>query len=412
MPRIASSLGQSAATTDDPVFFNTATPTIPSRQRRGVVGSDRLGDLVGRLQPNRHDHLLPVRAGVHAQHAARQHRLHRRAVTVSRRRHVHDRHRDQPGGYAATAAGDLPVGGGLQRRRQKQRRHQPLGSEPEMRHAGRHHHRHQIPRPDRQRLLLRRHRPQGGVTIDLLHYRRRQRSVATTTTAANGTYSFTGLAAGTYYVQEVVPSGYIQTGGGPNGIGREHLLHRSTSRPARSTPATTSTTTRFRPARPPTSATPSTTTTACTTCQRPARQHAARGHGHGHVHGAGRNERSAHPGELHRAGDRPSTPPRPTSSRSIDEATGIFSPGHPYATVLIPNCYYQIDFVCGPAINVLGRQTQRLRSGQHQHFLHGRRSLHQQPTTAARRPARPRRLAAGTSRRPAAATGVPRPART
>ena len=40
-------------------------------------------------------------------------------------------------------------------------------------------------------------------------------------TAANGTYSFNNLPAGTYYVQEAVPSGYIQTyiqtGGGPNG---------------------------------------------------------------------------------------------------------------------------------------------------------------------------------------------------
>ncbi len=42
-------------------------------------------------------------------------------------------------------------------------------------------------------------------------------TASTTTTAANGTYSFNNLAAGTYYVQEGVPSGYIQTGGGPNG---------------------------------------------------------------------------------------------------------------------------------------------------------------------------------------------------
>ena len=68
---------------------------------------------------------------------------------------------------------------------------------------------------------------QSGVTIDL--YRESNRSsglqtgcggdtlVASTTTASNGAYSFTGLAAGTYYVQEVVPAGYVQTGGGPNG---------------------------------------------------------------------------------------------------------------------------------------------------------------------------------------------------
>ena len=41
--------------------------------------------------------------------------------------------------------------------------------------------------------------------------------LAQTTTATNGTYSFTNLNAGTYYVQEVVPSGYVKTGGGPNG---------------------------------------------------------------------------------------------------------------------------------------------------------------------------------------------------
>src|SRR5207244_34901 len=37
--------------------------------------------------------------------------------------------------------------------------------------------------------------------------------VATTTTADNGTYSFTVVAPGTYFVQEAVPAGYTQTGG-------------------------------------------------------------------------------------------------------------------------------------------------------------------------------------------------------
>ncbi len=36
--------------------------------------------------------------------------------------------------------------------------------------------------------------------------------VATTTTASNGTYSFGGLQPGTYFVTEVVPTGYTQTG--------------------------------------------------------------------------------------------------------------------------------------------------------------------------------------------------------
>jgi uncharacterized repeat protein (TIGR01451 family) len=74
--------------------------------------------------------------------------------------------------------------------------------------------------------------PQNGVTIDLYMETNGTSGlqtgsggdtlVATTTTGNNGAYSFTGLAAGTtYYVQEVVPTGngqtYVQTGGGPNG---------------------------------------------------------------------------------------------------------------------------------------------------------------------------------------------------
>ncbi len=59
--------------------------------------------------------------------------------------------------------------------------------------------------------------PQSGVTIDLYQQAGSGETlVGTTTTGTNGTYSFT-VAPGTYYVQESVPSGYIQTGGGPNG---------------------------------------------------------------------------------------------------------------------------------------------------------------------------------------------------
>jgi hypothetical protein len=61
--------------------------------------------------------------------------------------------------------------------------------------------------------------PQGGVTIDLYKPTSSggETLVASTTTASNGTYSFSVANPGTYYVQEVVPSGYIQTGGGPDG---------------------------------------------------------------------------------------------------------------------------------------------------------------------------------------------------
>jgi len=69
--------------------------------------------------------------------------------------------------------------------------------------------------------------PQAGVTIDL--YLSTNGSpglqtgcggdllVASTTTASNGTYTFAVNTPGTYYVQEVVPTGYVQTGGGPGG---------------------------------------------------------------------------------------------------------------------------------------------------------------------------------------------------
>jgi len=42
--------------------------------------------------------------------------------------------------------------------------------------------------------------------------------VATTATLANGTFTFGNLGPGTYYVREAVPTGFIQTGGGPNGV--------------------------------------------------------------------------------------------------------------------------------------------------------------------------------------------------
>ena len=69
--------------------------------------------------------------------------------------------------------------------------------------------------------------PLGGVTINLYMSTNGSSGlqagsggdqlVATTTTASNGTYSFSVTTPGTYYVQESVPPGYLQTGGGPNG---------------------------------------------------------------------------------------------------------------------------------------------------------------------------------------------------
>src|SRR5208337_1256914 len=70
--------------------------------------------------------------------------------------------------------------------------------------------------------------PQGGVTIDLYQGSSVSGSpFETAVTAGNGTYSFSGLTLGTYFVQETVPSGWTQTGGnagylvvvGPGGLG-------------------------------------------------------------------------------------------------------------------------------------------------------------------------------------------------
>src|SRR5262249_18326185 len=54
--------------------------------------------------------------------------------------------------------------------------------------------------------------PLGGVTINL-YKNGGSTPFASTTTLANGTYSFSNLGPGTYFVQEVVPAGWTQTGG-------------------------------------------------------------------------------------------------------------------------------------------------------------------------------------------------------
>ena len=54
----------------------------------------------------------------------------------------------------------------------------------------------------------------GGITVNLYKATSTLTLVASTVTAADGTYSFGDLDLGTYFVQEVVPTGYVQTGGG------------------------------------------------------------------------------------------------------------------------------------------------------------------------------------------------------
>src|SRR5262249_16117481 len=54
----------------------------------------------------------------------------------------------------------------------------------------------------------------GGTTINLYQGTNSSGTLlASTTTAANGSYSFDNLAPGTYFVQESLTSDYVQTGG-------------------------------------------------------------------------------------------------------------------------------------------------------------------------------------------------------
>ena len=70
--------------------------------------------------------------------------------------------------------------------------------------------------------------PQNGVTINL--YSSNWTLVASTTTSGSGTYSFAVASPGTYYVRESVPSGYVQTGGGPNGAPGTPTTHQGRRR--------------------------------------------------------------------------------------------------------------------------------------------------------------------------------------
>ena len=101
-----------------------ARPSTPRPAGRSTLGGiTKLTDsatLVGRLQPDRHDHLLPVRAGRHAQRHRQQQRLQRHGHG-QRQRHVHHGRGQQPRRLRADDDRHLPVGGRLQRRREQQR---------------------------------------------------------------------------------------------------------------------------------------------------------------------------------------------------------------------------------------------------------------------------------------------------
>ena len=208
--------------------------------------------------------------------------------------------------------------------------------------------------------------PLGGVTIDL--YRDTNGNgvlgsgdtlVATTTTSTAagqvGTFAFTGLAAGTYFVQEVVPSGYVQTGGGPNGsAGNTYYTITITGN-------NTYAGNNFDDYKVPTCV----PTNVCYTiysgnCQTKTVSDLSGNTQQGEMVCV---TFTVSPGMSDQLTLVSYTAPGSSFQDSTaylqniyDEATGIFSAGTHTLCVCIPNCYYQVDFVCGPAIDQLEPQ--------------------------------------------------------
>jgi hypothetical protein len=203
--------------------------------------------------------------------------------------------------------------------------------------------------------------PKSGVTINLYHETNATSGlqvgsgcdtlVATTTTASNGTYSFPVSTAGTYYVQEAVPTGNVQTGGGPSGA-----------------PGNTYYTV---------TATPGNSYAGYNFDDFPLDQCAATNISYQVYHNGSWTTVTTLGGNTHQ-GDTVKvtfTIPAGTTDQVTlvsyaapsasfsdanayqqliyQQATGTFGPGTSSLTVQLPNSYYQVDFVCGAAIDQL-----------------------------------------------------------
>ena len=196
--------------------------------------------------------------------------------------------------------------------------------------------------------------PQAGVTIDLYQATSSggETLVAATTTGSNGTYSFTVSTPGTYYVQEVVSSAYIQTGGGPNGsAGNSYYTIVATGGHSYAgynfddyqIPTCTPTNVSYKVTTP--SGFCQTVTnlagntqqgdTVTVTFTVPAGMNDQLTLVSYYAPGSSFSDSTAYQQVIYQ------------------QATGTFAPGTHSLTVQIPNCDYQIDFVCGQAINQL-----------------------------------------------------------
>ncbi len=198
--------------------------------------------------------------------------------------------------------------------------------------------------------------PQGGVTIDLYTGSVGGTLLASTKTLSDGAYSFTNLMPGTYYVQEAVPSGYIQTGGGPNGSAGN--TYYTVTAAYGQTYAGNNFDDFQEPTCTPTGVSFTVNNNNCLTTVSDLRGNTQQGDTVTVKFTVPAGPMSDQlslvsyiaPGSSFNASTA-------YQQQIFDVASGTFAPGGTYTlTVLIPNCYYQIDFICGPAINVLGPQ--------------------------------------------------------
>jgi protocatechuate 3,4-dioxygenase beta subunit len=185
----------------------------------------------------------------------------------------------------------------------------------------------------------------GGVTIQLLQ---NGKVIATTTTAADGTYSFTGLTPGLYQVQEVVPNGYVRTG-------PALASYYAVTLPSVS--GSTSTGNNFDNAEKcdlSVLTCYSFKVNNCTTVG-DLRGHTDQGDTVTVTFTVAPWVTSHTITLVSYTAPGSSFDANTASQQKIfDIDTGVFGPGKHTLTVTIPNCYYQIDFVCGDAIDQLG----------------------------------------------------------
>ena len=218
-------------------------------------------------------------------------------------------------------------------------------------------------------------------------------------TAADGTYSFTGLAAGTYVVREVTPSGYVRTAptlsdhytinlaAGTDSVGNDFANAESCD--------CFSLCNVFY------------TINDCTTVSD------LRGHTNEgdvvEVTFTVPNGQAPHPFTLVSY-----TAPGPTfvaadayEQQIFDIDTGVFGPGTYTLMVTIPHSFYQVDFVCGNAIDMFGPEGSNIFYSP-QHRLFQRRQRRHAPRADRRRLAVGLRLRRRQQRRRSAGDRVRR----